>query len=33
LSFDIGTKTAWLESEIDDWLRNRPRSQFKKSGA
>jgi prophage regulatory protein len=30
LSFDIGTKTAWLESEIDGWLASRPRSTFKK---
>jgi prophage regulatory protein len=32
LSFDVGGKTAWREDEIDVWLRNRPRSQFKKSG-
>jgi predicted DNA-binding transcriptional regulator AlpA len=32
MSFDIGTKTAWLESEINDWLASRPRSKFKKSG-
>lgn len=30
LSFDVGTKTAWLESEIDAWLASRPRSNFKK---
>ena len=32
LSFVIGSKTAWLESEIDAWLASRPRSQLKKSG-
>jgi predicted DNA-binding transcriptional regulator AlpA len=32
MSFDIGSKTAWLESEVEAWLRNRPRSQLKKSG-
>lgn len=31
LSFDIGSKTAWLESEIDAWLASRPRSNLKKS--
>lgn len=31
LSFDIGSKSAWLESEIDAWLASRPRSNLKKS--
>jgi predicted DNA-binding transcriptional regulator AlpA len=30
MSFDIGTKTAWSEDEINDWLANRPRSNLKK---
>jgi predicted DNA-binding transcriptional regulator AlpA len=31
LSFDIGSKTAWREDEIDAWLASRPRSQLLKS--
>jgi predicted DNA-binding transcriptional regulator AlpA len=30
LSFNIGSKTAWRESEINQWLANRPRSSFKR---
>jgi predicted DNA-binding transcriptional regulator AlpA len=29
LSFDIGSKTAWLESEVEGWLASRPRSRLK----
>jgi predicted DNA-binding transcriptional regulator AlpA len=29
LSFDVGSRTAWAESEIDNWLANRPRSNLK----
>ena len=29
LSFDVGGKTAWRESEIDHWLATRPRSKLK----
>jgi predicted DNA-binding transcriptional regulator AlpA len=32
ISFVVGGKTAWLESEIAEWISNRPRSQFKKNG-
>jgi len=31
LSFDVGGKTAWSESEIDAWIASRPRSKFKES--
>jgi predicted DNA-binding transcriptional regulator AlpA len=30
LSFDVGGKTAWRESEIDHWLASRPRSSLKR---
>jgi predicted DNA-binding transcriptional regulator AlpA len=30
LSFDVGGKTAWRESEIDHWLATRPRSSLKR---
>jgi prophage regulatory protein len=30
LSFDVGSKTAWRESEIDAWLASRPRSSLKR---
>jgi len=29
LSLDVGGKTAWYASEVNDWIANRPRSQFK----
>lgn len=28
-SFDVGGKTGWLESEIERWIVNRPRSRLK----
>jgi predicted DNA-binding transcriptional regulator AlpA len=28
-SREIGGKCAWLESEIDDWIRNRPPVKLK----
>ena len=31
MSFDVGSKTAWREDEIDAWLASRPRSNLKKS--
>jgi predicted DNA-binding transcriptional regulator AlpA len=30
LSFDVGSKTAWREDEVEAWLANRPRSNLKK---
>ena len=30
LSFDVGGKTAWLQSEIDAWIVSRPRSSLKR---
>jgi prophage regulatory protein len=32
MSFDVGSRTAWLETEIEAWLASRPRSNLKKSG-
>jgi predicted DNA-binding transcriptional regulator AlpA len=29
LSFDVGGKTGWLEHEVENWLRSRPRSNLK----
>jgi predicted DNA-binding transcriptional regulator AlpA len=29
---DIGGKTAWLESEIDDWMMRRPLRKYKPRG-
>jgi predicted DNA-binding transcriptional regulator AlpA len=31
LSFQIGSKTAWREDEVDQWLASRPRSSFKQA--
>jgi predicted DNA-binding transcriptional regulator AlpA len=25
----VGGKTAWVESEIDEWITSRPRRQYK----
>jgi len=30
LSFDVGSKTAWREIEIEAWLASRPRSNLLK---
>jgi predicted DNA-binding transcriptional regulator AlpA len=29
-SRNTGGKAAWLESEVEEWIRNRPVNQFKK---
>lgn len=29
LSVNVGAKTAWYENEINAWIANQPRSQFK----
>jgi predicted DNA-binding transcriptional regulator AlpA len=26
---DVGGKTAWLESEIDEWIESRPQRKYK----
>jgi predicted DNA-binding transcriptional regulator AlpA len=31
-SREINNKTAWLEDEINEWMRSRPARQFKKAG-
>jgi predicted DNA-binding transcriptional regulator AlpA len=31
MSVDVGGKTAWHENEINKWIRERPRSNLKKS--
>lgn len=28
-SFDVGGKTGWLESDVEAWILNRPRSRLK----
>lgn len=30
MSREVGSKVAWLASEIDDWIINRPQSVLKK---
>jgi predicted DNA-binding transcriptional regulator AlpA len=31
LSREVGGKIAWLESEIDKWIEERPQSKYKKA--
>jgi predicted DNA-binding transcriptional regulator AlpA len=32
-SRDIGGKSAWVEAEVEDWIRNRPVRQLKGDAA